>query len=173
MIALILLWAVALTSACVEHDLGIRRVVDGDTLVVEAPWLPAPLGDTLSLRILGLDTPECRASLTWGSLAPTKTAKCEQEHERGQAAAAFTLELVSQHAKDKHRVVVCSWDKYGGRILLHGAMVSVPCHQGTWYGTVRRGGSNYPSHYWRLGTLCPTLDVGFGMTGASTQLQAV
>jgi micrococcal nuclease len=34
------------------------RVVDGDTIIVVAPWLPPDLGTTIPVRIRGIDTPE-------------------------------------------------------------------------------------------------------------------
>lgn len=131
----LLLWVgVVLTRACVEHDWGVRRVVDGDTVVVEAPWLPAPLGDSLSVRIIGLDTPE------------TRTARCDRERARGLAAKAFTQTMVTQHATDKARVQVCAWDKYGGRVLCTGQW-SALCRVLGGRGMVHRGKQGHPVRF--------------------------
>ncbi len=40
------------------YDAQIIRVSDGDTIVIAAPFLPAPLKPELAVRIYGVDTPE-------------------------------------------------------------------------------------------------------------------
>ena len=40
------------------YDAKILRVSDGDTIVIAAPFLPAPLKPELAVRIYGVDTPE-------------------------------------------------------------------------------------------------------------------
>ena len=52
--------AVAKTPAGVTYDTTILRVSDGDTIVISAPYLPAPLKPQLAVRIFGVDTPEKR-----------------------------------------------------------------------------------------------------------------
>ena len=42
----------------VTYDAQILRVSDGDTIVISAPFLPAPLKPELAVRIYGVDTPE-------------------------------------------------------------------------------------------------------------------
>ncbi len=42
----------------VIYDANITRVIDGDTVAIEAPWLPDPLKKELSIRVFGVDTPE-------------------------------------------------------------------------------------------------------------------
>lgn len=88
----------------VTYDANILRVSDGDTVVIEAPFLPAPLKKELAVRIYGVDTPE-----------KGFRAKCPQEDQRGQAASAFTKNLVAQ--SQKRQVVLYDWDKFGGRVL--------------------------------------------------------
>ena len=44
------------TMAQYKH--GVLRVIDGDTLVISATYLPPPLRPELLLRICGIDTPE-------------------------------------------------------------------------------------------------------------------
>ena len=40
------------------YDTQILRVSDGDTIVISARFLPAPLKPELAVRIYGVDTPE-------------------------------------------------------------------------------------------------------------------
>ena len=42
----------------VLYDAQIVRVTDGDTVVIAAPFLPAPLKPELAVRVYGVDTPE-------------------------------------------------------------------------------------------------------------------
>lgn len=88
----------------VTYDANILRVSDGDTVVIEAPFLPAPLKKELAIRIFGVDTPE-----------KGFRAKCPQEDQRGQAASAFTKQAVAN--AQKRQVVLYDWDKFGGRVL--------------------------------------------------------
>jgi len=60
-------------------DAQIVRVNDGDTVVISAPFLPAPLKPELAVRVFGVDTPE-----------KNHLAKCESERQRGLAATDFT-----------------------------------------------------------------------------------
>ena len=88
----------------VTYDANILRVNDGDTVVIEAPFLPAPLKKELAVRVFGVDTPE-----------KGFRAKCPQEDQRGQAASAFTKQAVAN--AQKRQVVLYDWDKFGGRVL--------------------------------------------------------
>lgn len=88
----------------VTYNANILRVSDGDTIVIEAPFLPAPLKKELAVRIYGVDTPE-----------KGFRAKCPQEDQRGQAASAFTKSAVAN--SQKREVVLYDWDKFGGRVL--------------------------------------------------------
>jgi endonuclease YncB( thermonuclease family) len=91
-------------AAGVIHDFKVMAVKDGDTVVIEAPYLPAPLKPLLSIRILGVDTPE---------KAPR--AKCDKEAAGGAAATEFTKKAVA-NAK-QIQVELVDWDKFGGRVL--------------------------------------------------------
>ena len=82
----------------------INRVIDGDTVEIAVDFLPAPLPPKLSIRILGVDTPE---------KAPR--AKCVAEAEKAKKASAFTTESIAL-AKEIS-VEIKTWDKYGGRVL--------------------------------------------------------
>ena len=46
------------TPQGVTYDAQIVRVSDGDTVVIAAPFLPAPLKPELAVRVFGVDTPE-------------------------------------------------------------------------------------------------------------------
>ena len=88
----------------VIYDVNITRVVDGDTVAFEAPFLPDPLKKELAVRIFGVDTPE-----------KGHRAKCPSEAQRGAAASEFTKQAVAQ-AK-RRQVALMDWDKFGGRVL--------------------------------------------------------
>lgn len=82
------------------------KVLDGDTVKFEAPWVPKPLKQEISVRVLGIDTPEKKPR-----------NKCDQEDELAQKASKFTKDKIA-NAKSI-QVKVEDWDKYGGRILGH------------------------------------------------------
>jgi endonuclease YncB( thermonuclease family) len=86
------------------YDTSIVRVTDGDTVVIAAPFLPAPLKKELAVRIFGVDTPE-----------KGFRAQCPSEDARGKAASDFTKNAVA--TAQKRQVVIMDWDKFGGRIL--------------------------------------------------------
>ena len=86
------------------YDTQILRVSDGDTIVISARFLPAPLKPELAVRIYGVDTPE-----------KGHRAQCPSENERGLAASKFTTNAVAKSMK--RQVVLYGWDKFGGRVL--------------------------------------------------------
>lgn len=88
----------------VTYDAQILRATDGDTVVIAAPYLPAPLKPELAVRVFGVDTPE-----------KGFRGQCESEKQRGEQASTFTKDLIK--ATKKHQVVLYSWDKFGGRVL--------------------------------------------------------
>ena len=92
------------TPQGVTYDAKIIRVNDGDTVVIAAPFLPAPLKPELAVRVFGVDTPE-----------KGFRAQCPSEDQRGQAATAFTKNAVA--STQKHQVILYGWDKFGGRVL--------------------------------------------------------
>ena len=107
LITLLLLPALALaqkTPKGVTYDAEIVRVNDGDTIVISAPFLPAPLKPELAVRVFGVDTPE-----------KGHRAQCPSEAQRGEQASAFTKNAVK--STKKHQVRLDSWDKFGGRVL--------------------------------------------------------
>jgi endonuclease YncB( thermonuclease family) len=92
------------TPQGVTYDAKIIRVNDGDTVVIAAPFLPAPLKPELAVRVYGVDTPE-----------KGFRAQCPSEDQRGQAATNFTKNAVA--STQKHQVTLYGWDKFGGRVL--------------------------------------------------------
>ena len=86
------------------YDFKILKVSDGDTVVFEAPFMPAPLKPQLSLRVLGVDTPE-----------KGTRAGCPSEAKAAEAASAFTKNLVANAKSIK--VELKEHDKFGGRVL--------------------------------------------------------
>jgi endonuclease YncB( thermonuclease family) len=92
------------TPKGVTYDAQIVRINDGDTVVIAAPFLPAPLKPELAVRIFGVDTPE-----------KGFRAQCPQEDARGKAATEFTKSAIE--ASQKRQVVLYNWDKFGGRVL--------------------------------------------------------
>ncbi len=107
LITLLLLPALAVaqkTPKGMTYDAEIIRVSDGDTIVISAPFLPAPLKPELAVRVFGVDTPE-----------KGHRAQCPSEAQRGEAASTFTKNAVK--STKKHQVILYSWDKFGGRVL--------------------------------------------------------
>jgi endonuclease YncB( thermonuclease family) len=92
------------TPKGVTYDAQIIRVSDGDTIVISAPFLPAPLKPELAVRVFGVDTPE-----------KGFRGQCDSEKARGEAASEFTKNAVK--STKKHQVTLYSWDKFGGRVL--------------------------------------------------------
>jgi endonuclease YncB( thermonuclease family) len=88
----------------VLYDAQIIRVTDGDTVVIAAPFLPAPLKPELAVRVYGVDTPE-----------KGFRGQCDSEKQRGEQASEFTKNAVK--STKKHQVTLYSWDKFGGRVL--------------------------------------------------------
>ena len=86
------------------YNYKIIKVSDGDTVVFEAPFMPSPLKPQLSLRVLGVDTPEKGAR-----------AACPAEAAAAEKASAFTKNLVA-NAK-KIQIELKEHDKFGGRVL--------------------------------------------------------
>ena len=88
----------------VTYDTQVLRVSDGDTIVISARFLPAPLKPELAVRIYGVDTPE-----------KGHRAQCPSEAQRGEQASAWTKQLVA--SGQKFQVTLYGWDKFGGRVL--------------------------------------------------------
>lgn len=92
------------TPVGVTYKATVVKVVDGDTVQIKAPWVPAPIKPQVSIRIFGVDTPE-----------KGFRAQCPAEDAKGHAATVFTTDLVAKAKKIQY--VLYDWDKYGGRVL--------------------------------------------------------
>lgn len=91
-------------AAAADYVWPVVRVVDGDTVRVDARAdLPAELA-SISVRLRGVDTPE-----------KGSRAKCASERRAGMVATEFT-----KHAISKARTVAVrdpAWGKWGGRVI--------------------------------------------------------
>jgi endonuclease YncB( thermonuclease family) len=85
------------------YEWKVIRVIDGDTIEVEAPFLPKEL--KLSVRVLGIDTPEKGGR-----------AKCKTEVDLAIKASKFT-ESFFKVLGNKATFSNIKWDKFGGRVL--------------------------------------------------------
>ena len=85
--------------------LSVVRIIDGDSYVISAPFLPRPLKQTLVLRIHGIDTPEAG----W-------RARCNRERRLAGHARTLVDDWFQDAAGD-YVVALQRWDKYGGRVL--------------------------------------------------------
>ena len=88
----------------VTYPAQIISVSDGDTIVIAAPFLPAPLKPQLAVRIFGVDTPE-----------KGHRAQCPKEAQMGEKASEFTKKMVA--SGQQFQVTLYGWDKFGGRVL--------------------------------------------------------
>lgn len=86
------------------YDVKVTRIIDGDTVEIEAPYLPNELKKVLKVRILGVDTPE-----------KGERAKCSKENMDSLKAKLFTEQEISNAKTIK--LELKGWDKYGGRVL--------------------------------------------------------
>jgi endonuclease YncB( thermonuclease family) len=97
---------VVLAAPALAEQYKINRVIDGDTVEIAVDFLPDPLPPKLSIRVLGIDTPE---------KAPR--AQCEAEAKKAAEASAFTKSAVAM--AQSVEIQIEKWDKYGGRVLGH------------------------------------------------------
>lgn len=96
--------SIAIADELPRYDWAVTRIIDGDTVEIEAPYLPAPLKPVLSIRVYGVDTPE----KGW-------RGQCDKEKELGAAATRFTTGLIN--LAQEIQVEIREWDKFGGRVL--------------------------------------------------------
>ena len=99
--ACLLLSAPALAG---DYAWPVTRVLDGDTIEVDASAdMPAELAK-LKVRFLGVDTPE-----------KGHRADCQREREAGQRATEFTTNRLAQAETIAFRDP--RWGKWGGRVV--------------------------------------------------------
>jgi micrococcal nuclease len=102
---LVMIGSVAVAN---PYNLSITRVIDGDTVEFNAPFMPDPLPKKLSIRVLGVDTPE-----------KGHRALCPQEAAAAEKASQFTKDTLNRAYKSNQQVLIelKEHDKYGGRVL--------------------------------------------------------
>lgn len=84
------------TNVYADYNWKIDKVIDGDTVRLEVDYLPVELGNKMSLRILGIDTPELHG-------------KCLDEIKKAQDARDF----LKGYLKGKqYTIVLKGRDKY-------------------------------------------------------------
>jgi len=83
-----------------KHSTKILRVIDGDTIKIEAKWLPDPLPKQISVRLNNIDTPEKGAR-----------SQCESEQILSAKATEFTKTKVKESKKQE--VIIYKFEKYG------------------------------------------------------------
>ena len=91
-------------AGAAEYAWPVVRVIDGDTVAVDASAdMPPELAD-VKVRLKDVDTPEKGGR-----------AKCPGERDAGQAATAFTEKAVAEASA----IVVSDpkWGKWGGRVV--------------------------------------------------------
>ena len=117
-----------------DYSWPVVRVVDGDTVKVDARADLPPELASLSVRLRGVDTPE-----------KGRRAKCNAERQAADAATAFAEEAIGKAAD----IVVRDpkWGKWGGRVIadlvLDGSLLSsalIETGHGRAYNGGRRGG---------------------------------
>lgn len=101
---LFFLFSPVLNSEEVFHNFKVIDVIDGDTVKIEANYLPKPLAPELKLRITGIDTPE-----------KGSRAKCDLEKKKAEEATIFLKKIIENEKFLK--VSFIKWDKFGGRVI--------------------------------------------------------
>ena len=105
-IGVVALFAAFLTAApawAADYDWPVVRVIDGDTVKVDASAdMPLELA-SLAVRLRGVDTPE------------TQRPKCERERRAGEAATAFAKRRIAEAGRVPVRNP--QWGKWGGRVV--------------------------------------------------------
>ena len=93
----------AVTAQAEPYDMVVTKVTDGDTIRVDvSDWVLPELGDTMGVRIMGIDTSEKGGR-----------AQGEAEAELGEKATEFAKSVIK--VGDTVQIEVVQWDKYGGR----------------------------------------------------------
>lgn len=96
------------------ENVKIIRVIDGDSFIVSAPFLPPPLKKQRPLRLSNVDTPNIK-----------RWANCDKEFRKGEEAKAFVENAIKKSKKQFVKIV--GYDKYGrflGQVYLDGKSLS-------------------------------------------------
>jgi endonuclease YncB( thermonuclease family) len=99
---------VSLTAFANPYPYKITRVIDGDTVEFQADFMPDPLPKKLSIRVLGVDTPE-----------KGHRAECPKEAAAAEKASQFTKDSLNNAIKAGQpiQILLEKHDKFGGRVL--------------------------------------------------------
>lgn len=102
LIALFFVYTLSTQCQAALHSWKYLYVVDGDTILFEALWMPSPLKKVVSVRLPHIDTAERRG-------------KCEEERILADRATQF----VKAQLKDARIIQVSpiQHDKFGGRLI--------------------------------------------------------
>lgn len=109
-----MLLCVSLQVNAIGIDLPVIRVIDGDTIKVKLYGVVPPFDD-ISIRLLGIDTPETPA-VSYKITGDLGKASCVAEAEQALVAKEFLTELV----KNNNNIITVNnikVDKYGGRYV--------------------------------------------------------
>ena len=93
---------ILISSSAYAYEWQILRVIDGDTIEIKNECFSKEL--KLSVRVLGIDTPEKGLK-----------SKCNKEAKLAEKASKFTKQFVGKNKTATFRNI--KWDKYGGRLL--------------------------------------------------------
>jgi endonuclease YncB( thermonuclease family) len=110
-LALALLLPTASTADPLPNTPTILRVIDGDTVVVAAPWLPDPLEKSIAVRFWGVNTPEVYS-------------RDPAERKKAREARLFVESMLQGHS---YRVEFIEPDKYFrilGKVWVDGSDLS-------------------------------------------------
>lgn len=91
-----------------ESEYKVLRIVDGDTFVISAPFLPKEIKQTMYLRLSNIDTPNVK-----------RWANCDKEAELGEKAKLFVEQVIMNN---KHTIKLVGVDKYNrllGQIFIN------------------------------------------------------
>lgn len=97
-----------------KEDLRIIKVIDADTILVSAPFMPPPLKKQMPMRLSNVDTPNVK-----------RWANCGRESFLGDEAKKYVEYLIKKSKKQQVKIV--GYDKYGrwlGQIYLDGKSIS-------------------------------------------------
>lgn len=114
MIKLILLLLLLPLSSIAEEKIKILRVIDADTILVSAPFMPPPLKKQMPMRLSNVDTPNIK-----------RWANCGREAYLGDEAKTYVETLIKKSKTQEIKIV--GYDKYGrwlGQIFLDGKSIS-------------------------------------------------
>lgn len=91
-----------------ESEYKVLRIVDGDTFVISAPFLPKEIKQTMYLRLSNIDTPNVK-----------RWANCDKEAELGEKAKLFVEQVIMNN---KYTIKLVGVDKYNrllGQIFIN------------------------------------------------------